>query len=118
MEDYCRDQHIFFNENERIRHSIKASEGLYREFRGSLHRGFKNYKMFEDHPELSVLMASENEIDVQQGEDGSLRIVKKQPTAPKAAMGRKKSDRDLMSRGKSNKRLSETTIAQASVAAD
>ena len=65
MEEYCRDQHIYFNESERIKYSIKASESLYKEFRSTLNKGFKNYKVFEDHPEWPLLMAKENEIDVQ-----------------------------------------------------
>ena len=36
MEDYCKKQNIFFNENDRIKYQIKKSKGLYQEFRGSL----------------------------------------------------------------------------------
>ena len=97
MEDYCRDQNIFFNENERIQHSIKACEGLYKEFRGTLQRGFKTFKIFEDHPEWPLLMANESEIDVLRDADGSLRIVKKTTSAARHGdLVSRRSDRDLL----------------------
>lgn len=57
MEDFCKKQHIFFNENDRIKHQIKQSKGLYQEFRGSLQRGFKHFRHHEDHPDLAALLA-------------------------------------------------------------
>lgn len=48
MEDYCKKQNIFFNENDRIKYQIKKSKGLYQEFRGSLQRGFKHLRHQED----------------------------------------------------------------------
>ena len=36
MEEYCKKENIFFNENDRIKHQIKKSKGLYQEFKGSL----------------------------------------------------------------------------------
>lgn len=70
MEDYCKDQNIFFNENDRIKHQIKRSKGLYQEFRGSLQRGF-NFRHGEDHPHLAELLAGTQGRD-QSGEGGLL----------------------------------------------
>lgn len=46
-----------------------------------MQRGFKTLKIFEDHPELPLLMAPESEIDVLRDDDGSLRVVKKSAPA-------------------------------------
>lgn len=56
MEEYCKEQNIFFNESDRIKHQIKKSKGLYQEFKGSLQRGF-NFNHGEDHPDLAELLS-------------------------------------------------------------
>ena len=32
MEEYCKKENIFFNENDRIKYQIKKSKGLFNEF--------------------------------------------------------------------------------------
>ena len=59
MEQYCKKQYIFFNENDRIKYSIKKSKCLFQEFKGTLNRGFKNIHTFEDHPKLKILLEEE-----------------------------------------------------------
>ena len=63
MEEYCKKENIFFNENDRIKHQIKKSKGLYQEFKGSLQRGFKNFKHHDDHPHLEALLKDTKEKD-------------------------------------------------------
>ena len=59
METFCKKQYIFFNENDRIKYSIKKSKCLFQEFKGTLNRGFKNIHTFEDHPTLKQLLEEE-----------------------------------------------------------
>ena len=63
MEDYCKKENIFFNENDRIKFQIKKSKGLYQEFKGSLQRGFKNFRNHHDHPLLEILMKDSKEME-------------------------------------------------------
>jgi len=55
MEDYCKRKHIFFNENERITHSIKNSRGLFNEFKSSINKGCKNPKKASEKLEQFIL---------------------------------------------------------------
>ena len=68
MEEFCANQHVFFNENDRIKYSIKKSKGLFQEFKGYLNRGCKNFKTFEDHPELNELLNSDPIKDIEEAE--------------------------------------------------
>lgn len=63
MEEYCKKENIFFNESDRIKHQIKKSKGLYQEFKGSLQRGFKNFKHIADHPNLEALLTDTKDKD-------------------------------------------------------
>ena len=56
MEDYCKKQHVFFNDDDRIQYAIRRSRGLFQEFKGALNRACKNFKEFEEHPELQELI--------------------------------------------------------------
>ena len=72
MDTFCKKQYIFFNENDRIKYSIKKSKGLFQEFKGTLNRGFKNIHTFEDHPKLKLLLEEEQkEIPGQAAKSGA-----------------------------------------------
>lgn len=77
MEEYCKKENIFFNENDRIKHQIKKSKGLYQEFKGSLQRGFKNFKHHEDHPNLKELLKDTKEKD--DGGDSNAYVMENDP---------------------------------------
>lgn len=42
MEDYCRSAGIFFDDSDRIKQQIKASESMYKEYKQTMSRGFKD----------------------------------------------------------------------------
>ena len=58
MEDFCRTNGIFFDDTDRIRQQIKATEGLYKEYKKTLSRGFDNQLLRESGEEkkLKVLL--------------------------------------------------------------
>lgn len=56
MDEFCKKQFIFFNENDRVKYQIKRSKHLFQEFRNSMNKGFKNMQVFEDHPDLKDLL--------------------------------------------------------------
>jgi trans-2-enoyl-CoA reductase len=65
MEEFCRNQRVFFNDNQRIDFQISKSKGLYKEFIGHINRGFKNYIYKEDKHDLDTVkkvMATESKI--------------------------------------------------------
>lgn len=55
MDEFCSQKKVFFNDQDRISYSVKKSRGLFNEFRGTMHRSFKNMKQFDDHPDLHLL---------------------------------------------------------------
>lgn len=59
MEEFCKNQNVFFSESDRIKYTIKNSKVQASNFCKSLNRGFKNLKNFEDHPNLKYVMQDE-----------------------------------------------------------
>lgn len=54
MEDFCRTSGIFFDDGDRIKQQIKASETMYKEYRHTMQRGFRDQILKESNEEKNL----------------------------------------------------------------
>lgn len=61
LEQYCEDEHVFFNEQDRIQYVLEKGRSVNKEFKRSLERGFQYLREFKDHPNFKNLMLNQDD---------------------------------------------------------
>ena len=59
MADFCKDQHVFFNDDDRIKFQIAQSKNHFKEFKNAFNRAFEKVHTADDHPELTKLLTED-----------------------------------------------------------
>lgn len=56
MDDYCKKEHIFFTERDRINRLILNSKGQFKNFKGHLNKAFNHINEIPVHQNLEKLL--------------------------------------------------------------
>ena len=76
MEEFCQERHVFFNDTDRVKHSINVSKNCYKEIRGAFTRAFEKIETREDHPNLKKLLENDKLDTPFQSDDDANRTPK------------------------------------------
>ena len=63
MDKYCRKENIFFEQREKIIHSIDKCKGLYEKYKATLNKGFEQTQHFEEDEKLKAYLKEKNTND-------------------------------------------------------
>ena len=62
MEDYCKQENIFFSDEQKAQYLIQQSKRQYKTFRNTINKACNHFKDIADHPDHLKLLEEEQKV--------------------------------------------------------
>ena len=62
MEDYCKNENIFFSDEQKAKYLIQQSKIQYKTFRNTISKACSHFKDIADHPDHQKLLEEDQKV--------------------------------------------------------